>query len=454
MNRRQLLQALGLASGSLFLPSRAHATSPNAVPARRILFFVGGHGTVYDQWRMRPGGLPEDQDWEFALPGLAPSEWSQILAPLQPYADKLLVLDGLAHATSIITATNEHDEGHATCLSGHLPVIVDGGRARPSGASLDQILGSNRTTPFRTLEYTFRGGWSPCFDALGQEVPLEGNPVAAWNRLFPTGTAGLDSTEARVQRNQHRVLDLAAGRFDALIPTLSGADRVKLEAHRDLVRDLESQVLALQDLVCAPIPAPQSQWLDSLTGMATFQDLAVAALSCGLTDIVTIRAGDIDNADIGAPAGNLHNDYAHNAEIDPAAAVVMTSFHHWYAQRFVELLDKLSAIPEGGGTMLDHTIVVWTNELSTGSHAHNDMPIVIAGGSGFFDLGRWVRWAPVSAIDGPWSSPVIGQPHNKLLVTLAHAMGETGINQVGVQNVALDAGGTLDCTGPLDRVCV
>ncbi len=454
MNRRQLLQALGLASGSLFLPSHAHASNPNVVPARRILIYMTGHGTVYDNWKMRPGGLPEDQDWEVDLTTLTPPEWSPILAPLEPYASKLLILDGLCHSPSVVAATNEHDEGHATALTGDIPIPQTGARAAPSGASLDQILGLTRTTPFRTLEYAIRGGWSPCWDANGNNVPLEGNPIAAWDRLFPSGITDLDSTEAKVARNQHRVLDLAAQRFEALWPTLGVEDRAKLEAHHALVRDLEGQVQALQDLVCAATPQPASQWLDPLPMHDTMFDLSVAALSCGLTDIVTIRAGDIRNEDIGAPPGNLHNDFAHNAESDPAAAVVMSDFHLWYANRFKELLDKLDAIPEGNGTMLDHTIVVWNNELATGSHAHNDLPIVIAGGSGYFDLGRLVRWAPVAQVDGPWSDPLVGPPHNKLLVTLAHAMGETSINSVGVTEIPKPDGTFIDCTGPLDRVCI
>jgi hypothetical protein len=127
----------------------------------------------------------------------------------------------------------------------------------------------------------------------------------------------------------------------------------------------------------------------------------------------------------------------------------MTDFHTWYANRFAELLDKLSAIPEGNGTMLDHTIVVWTNELATGSHAHTDMPIVVAGGTEALQSGRLIRWAPASPVLGPWSVDTIGEPHNKLLVTLAHAMGRTTITQVGVADVGLSDGSRLDCTGTL-----
>lgn len=456
MNRRQLLQALGLTAGSLFLPSLGLACG--TTPVRRILFYITNHGTVYDNWKMRPGGLPEDQDWVADLTTMTQAEFSPILAPLSHHASKLLVLDGLAHCPSIVTATNEHDEGNATCLTGDLPVTVAGGIAVSSGPSLDQIIGANKNTAFRSLEYSLRGGWSTCFNASGQRIPMEGEPLAGFNRLFGTagpGTGGPTTTAERVAMRQSSVLDAAAQRFSATLPTLGMEDRAKLELHRDLIRDLETQLQTAGGLTCDPQVAPGggSFWSAPAQGMAAFQQLAAAAFSCGLTDVVTLRAGDIRNEDIGAPAGNLHNDFAHNTHLDPGAAAVMTDFHIWYAQRFAELLDLLDSIPEGGGTLLDNTLVVWTNELSTGNHHHSDMPIVLAGGTGVLNPGRIVRWAPQHEVQGPWGTDRVGAPHNRLLVTLANAMGDSR-NQVGVSSVGLAGGGSLDCTGPLDRICV
>ena len=272
--------------------------------------------------------------------------------------------------------------------------------------------------------------------------------------MFPGGTGETDSTAARVARHQGSVLDLAAARFDALIPKLGTADRVKLEAHRDLVRDLEAQIIALQSIECDPLDRPGTAWPDPVEGHTLFAGMAAAALSCGLTDIVTIRAGGVGPDTIGAPPGDLHNDYAHQADFEPVAAGIMTDYHTWYAERFAALLDTLDAIPEGSGTMLDHTLCVWTNELATGSHSHNDVPIVVAGGTGTVRTGRLVRWAPGPIVQGPWGTTAIGEPHNKLLTTLAHALGRTDIQQTGATEVALSDGSMLDCTGTLDRVLV
>ena len=78
----------------------------------------------------------------------------------------------------------------------------------------------------------------------------------------------------------------------------------------------------------------------------------------------------------------------------------------------------LDEVPEGSGTLLDNTVVVWTSELSSGNnHSMRNMPYVIAGGASYFDTGRYVRFG--------------GDDHSRLLVSLCHAMGLTDISRVG-----------------------
>ena len=235
------------------------------------------------------------------------------------------------------------------------------------------------------------------------------------------------------------------GVLETLKPALSVPTRARSTLLLILPADIAAWALGGFFLSLAP------SLLAAATGSTSVLNggLAVAALSCGLTDIVTIRGGQLSPETIGAPPGDLHADYAHQADFEPTAAGVMTDYHTWYAERFAELLDKLDAIPEGSGTMLDHTIVVWTNELSTGSHQHDDLPIVVAGGTTHFRSGRLIRYAPTSPVQGPWSVVDVGRPHNQLLTSLAQAMGSSRTS-VGLTEVALSDGSMLDCTGTLD----
>jgi hypothetical protein len=453
VNRRQLLQALGLSAAGLTLPSLARGAAP--APARRILFYVTSHGTTYDRWKLRPGGQGEDQDFTLDLATLRGSDWSQILAPLQAHARKLLVLDGLGNGCGIVTQHNEHEEGHASLLTGRTMTPIYGSIGRPDGPSIDQVVGASRSTPFRTLEWAV-GGWSVNYDDLGQPLPYEGDPVSAFDRVFGGVVGTVTPTGEIVGRNQARVLAAARARYDALIPRLSAEDRSKLTQHRDLLDELAGRLEVLASLECELPPRPSFTlpWGDAgypQERTEAFQDLAVAAFSCGLTDVLTLRMDTLFNATVGAPPGDLHNDFAHNTTTDPTAYEVMTTYHEWHAQRLARLLDRLDGIAEGSGTMLDNTLVVWCNELSTGHHTFDDLPVVLAGGTNVLRSGRLVRYAPATLLGEGWAETRIGRPHQQLLTTLGRAMG-LEIDRFGLSSLARTDGGTLDCTGVLPGI--
>jgi len=141
--RRRLLQAMGLASGTLFLPSllgdrRAHAA---AAPGRMGIFFTQ-HGPTYDTWRMRQPGLADkDQDWEFSLDTVPEAEWSPVLQPLYAYRKNILVLDGMAMTSAFADnpGTNNHNAGTSHALTGAKMVRGSGfdGQGQGGGPSVD-----------------------------------------------------------------------------------------------------------------------------------------------------------------------------------------------------------------------------------------------------------------------------------------------------------------------------
>ncbi len=460
VGRRTLLKALGLAGAAAFLPSlaprRVHAAPGNPT---RVLLLVTGHGTVYDSWKMRPGNLGEDSDWEFELGALDQSEFSPILEPFHGVRDHLLVLDGLAAGQVGTAGINEHEAGHVACLTGTVAQAVQDSLAISTGPSIDQIIGKAIATAgqYPTLEYTV-GGWPVCFDEFGQSIPYEIDVYAAYERLFPGGqNPNPIPTEAdTIRAAQPSVLDLVGDRYDALAPKLSGEDRQKLEQHRDLVRGLELQLEALAGIEC-DAPAPPGGFPDWATAeyplayISAYVDIIKIALSCRLSPVITLRAETMFNETIGAPAGDLHNDWAHKAEEDPEAATVMSNYHRFHAQWISQLIAELAATPDAGGSLLDDTVVVWTNELSTGSHDFKRFPILVAGGGAHFSLGRWVRWAPKDTLQGTWGTHEIGPSHNRWLVSLARALG-VDVDQVGVATLPRAGGGTIDCTGELDRL--
>ncbi len=462
LSRRRLLGGLSLGLGALALPSLlprgARAEAPG--PVKRLLIFMTEHGTVYQNWRMRPGGLGDDQDWEVPLGGLAEGEFSEILRPLYGMRDQLLVLDGLGMATGHMTGFNEHEEGHAVALTGGLAQPVDGGIGLADGPSIDQIVAAAITDPgqINSLQIS-HGSWPYAFDAAGKSIPWLGDPFDLYNKLFPNGQDDPDQQPTdldHIRNKQSKVLDLVREQYTSLAPKLGKEDRLKVEQHRDLLYALGEQLEHLAMVTCE-VPAPPEQqpaWEDLEYYFArakVYSTLTAVALGCDLTRVALLAYSGLRNAHVDAPPGDLHNDFAHQASTDPTAMAVMTAYHKIHANDFKQILTDLAAIQTVDGSLLDNTLVMWGNELCTGEHSMNEWPVVLAGAKNFLKPGRYVRWAQDNVVKGTWSDQPQGPPHNHLLVSIAQAMG-VDTDQVGQAEVTLAGDGKLPCTGPLDRL--
>jgi hypothetical protein len=460
--RTWLRGGLGLGLGALCLPSllprgvRAQAEAP----VRRLLVVMTEHGAVYPRWRMRPGALPEDEDWEVPLAPLAAPEFSEILQPLHRHRARLSILDGLGNAVGLTTALNEHKEGHATALTGTQAVELEDGPAHAQGPSIDQIVASAiaEAGQIASLQVS-HGSWPYSYDASGKTLPYIYEPAELYTRLFPDGPGGapLPTEVAAIRARQRQVIELARAQFSAVAPRLGAADRLKVEQHRDLLRALELQLETLSQKTC-DVPAPpgevapweEPEWYDQRTEL--FTTLTALALSCDLTRVGVLALWGLRNEQVGAPPGDIHNDFAHAVSSDPIAAQVMTNFGRYHAEDVAKLLDVLEDIPSAGGTLLDDTLVVWTSELGTPEHQLHHVPVVLAGGTGYFDKpGRYIYWRQTNVVPGLLGDELQGPPHNRLLVSIARAMGVER-DAVGVTSVPLKDGATLDCTGELDRL--
>jgi hypothetical protein len=104
-----------------------------------------------------------------------------------------------------------------------------------------------------------------------------------------------------------------------------------------------------------------------------------------------------------------------------------------------ELLDKLPA------EVLDRTLLVWASEMSEGgTHSNNNIPVVMVQGSDFgaFEAGRYLRWGDFDPLEN-YSNTTGGQPMNKVLVSICHAMDQTDIDVVGDATIS---------SGPLEEL--
>ena len=184
------------------------------------------------------------------------------------------------------------------------------------------------------------------------------------------------------------------------------------------------------------------------------------ALSCDLTRVATIVTQDIPTSEFGAAASrDVHQDIAHNSTEDAGgynlqAENEMTNYNKKYAEHFAYLLDQLDSIPEGGGTVLDNTAVVWVSELATGTHWLRQCANVIAGGAGgYFRTGRYVHYPENVVTPFSWGQPYnIGPAQSHLYVSLMHAMGMTGQSHFGLPEVNDMHDKKISLRGPLPRL--
>jgi hypothetical protein len=107
-----------------------------------------------------------------------------------------------------------------------------------------------------------------------------------------------------------------------------------------------------------------------------------------------------------------HHGLSHEPDGNKDAWEKLVKINTWFCEQLAALARKLDAIPEpgGSGTMLDHTAIIWTNELGKGnSHSHDDVPFVVVGGGLGWPMGLALKFGKVA--------------HNRLWLSVAHALG-------------------------------
>ncbi len=457
-SRRAFLKLMGSAGAMagftrLLWPSVCEAQV--AAPMRFVALWTQ-HGKLDEFWTPQGG----ETDFVIDFPDSS-------LQPLQPYRDQLLILDGLDYRVLYEYGQSGHEGGPVTFLTGSQMTLVSG-EGMPKTESLDQFLGARlgSATRFRTLQlmtYSAFGGQgtndSLSFGPGGTRVPWERDPRQVWQRVFSGLMTGAPSAaELRATARKKSLLDYLVRDATRLQGKLAGPERAKLDTHLSALRDIEKRIEGSATMCARPAqPAAQSggQLGDiNRVPMNTklLMDLMIQALACDLTRFVTMPMIPQPDAPWLGISDNLHDDLAHHVgATDPARRAMirgkLNQFHRWNAEQVAHLLGGLRNISEGTGNVLDHSIVLWGNELGNPDvHESHGVPWVLAGGAnGKFRMGRYLRLRPgKEALDG-WFEVGNKAPnavaHNKVLVSIAQAFD---------QNV--DFFGHPDYRGPLSAM--
>jgi len=418
--RRHFLHAsIGALALPLFDSLRASAASETPPPKRLVLLYTP-NGTAPDAWFPTPGATPS----QFTL--------NSIHQPLADYRDRLVLLRGVHNEVAQDPNNNggPHQRGIGALFTGQIlgeGDFKDGCGATAgwaAGRSIDQEVAAliGQDTLLGSLELGVRCMDNDvqgriCYAGPGQPLPPINEPITTYERLFFRTTPTAPDTNLRAQS----ILAAVNDQFTALRPRLGQTDRVKLDEHLALVEDLERRMgLGSSNGGCA-VPLPPSSELnaDDETTMPEVSrlqmDLLAVAFACDLTRVGSIQYSTGFNRIRYPWVESLEEGHSlsHSGDSDTAAWSRLAARQAWHASELAYLMQKLDSIPEGDGTVLDNTLIVWGNEVSKGnSHSLQNIPYLLAGSAGgALHTGQFLDLEGVS--------------NTRLLLTILRAYGYT-----------------------------
>src|SRR5688572_1792004 len=405
VSRRTFLRGSGAMVALPFLdamvPAQPPIRNPAAAAKTRLACFYVPHGATMDKWP------PAMEGSGFAL--------TEILKPLEPFREHVNIISGLAHpyvagaGGADVSAGANHTRAAAVFLTGAVP--ERGARAQ-LGVSVDQVAAKHigQDTPLPSLELSIEEAVLACEASFScayrnsiswksptDPQPMQNNPRLVFEKLFGDGSS---DAERRARRQESRsLLDSVMGQVGALQKDLAAGDRLRLTQYLDDVREVERRIQRAEASVDSDLPLPEVP-----AGVPpTFQehlkllmDLQVLAFQAQITRVSTLMfARELSTAtypetNIRDPFHNLSHHSNDRGNMDRFAQL-----NTYHLAKFAYFVDRLKQTPDGDGTLLDHSLLLYGSSLSDGNqHNFSPLPIVLAGGaSGQLKGGRHLQFA-------------------------------------------------------------
>ena len=411
--RRDFLRTLGLSAATLpfvlNLPSLGFANQ--AKRKQRLVVMFSPNGVVpWEFW-------PKETGADFTL--------GQCVSPLEPFKKQTLFLHGVCD--KIRGDGDGHMRGIGCLLTGTelFPGNIQGGSDTPAGwskgISIDQKIKNHlqadpeTRTRFGSLEFGVMvperaDTWTRMVYA-GPNKPIApvDDPYQMFKKLY--GRAKDNRVLASVLDDLNADLKKVAG-------AVSGEDKKLLDEHATFVREMEQELKGAKEDVGHKVPEIEPGVRhdnDNIPKISKMQiDLMVNGFATDAARVATMQytnsVGMARMKWLGVTEG--HHELSHEPDKNTAAQEKLTKINKWFCEQLAYMAKRLAETPEPGGkgSLLDNTVIVWTNELGQGnSHTMNNIPFVMVGGGLDFKAGRSLKYKQVA--------------HNRLLLSLAHGFG-------------------------------
>ncbi len=439
--RRNFLRGAGALLTLPFLESlqrvSAFAAPVASTPPVRVGIFTTTGGTVLESWRMAQGGPL--------------TKLPSILRPLDFCKDDLLLVTGLSN-----TGKTNGLNGHEACAFTHLTAAAeahrDGGKPVAS-ISVDQAIAevTGKETIFPSLEFGLSNQETVySFRRDGSTVPYEADPRLLFERMFrgrkpivPNWSRRAENLAATTRESakgdsyDRSVVDLVREDAKSLQHRLGRADQQKLDEYLTAVRSVEQRIDAVEakrklDLLDEKNPGPSKAVIDDLLTeeksryiwrntdnvrrdperhgeyISLMADLMILAFQTDTTRVATFACGS-DEAMFPGVVTVGYERHCHTLEhqgnsfrvedADPISREACRQIHRWYTSLFAEMVRKMKAIDEGGSSLLDNSLLLYTSYMADGGHGRDDYPALLVGkAGGTLKTGR--------QIDFPRKTPV------------------------------------------------
>lgn len=450
-DRRKLLkQFVAATGGSLLGPIvrklQAEAAGNEQAIPKRLVFVVRSNGLR--PWGIVPQGLEqygEDRHQQKTLldAPLKKHKLHETMSVLEPFKDRLTIIQDLSGRAAAVS------DPHGANF-GALGVYRSDNGAPPAGETIDGALANALPSIFSHLGFKMGGANEliahPRLSASGKGKPLPFycSPMMAYQELFGSLATG-KKLKAAAQLDRH-LLDFMVDDVKRAKRGLPGSEREKLDHYLEgfeALRDRQVKLATIDDNVRVHIPSVTDKFTSPVEThrLEAHFDLAAAALIAGLTNVVTFDADDLDGHYSGLGLGektihgigHLSDDYKEGRDSNftdgtdgVGARNIVRKYH---MDLLAGLAKKLDAIPEGNGTMLDNTLIVFFSDAGQQHHAnYQNFPMLLLGNlGGRIKTGRYLHY------------PSYGQSGNRtigsLYTTLLHATGHPrdGFGQIDLK---------------------
>ncbi len=416
LSRRTVLKGAGAAIAlpllDAMIPAATALANTAAAPRTRLGFVYFPHGAVMDRWK------PEAVGQTFDFP--------QIIKPLEPYRAHATIVTGLRNKGG--ESPDPHGIIPGTWLSCVGPKDRDTTGER--GVTADQLaarhIGQDTALPSLELSAESEGGLT-CAPGVGcgfastisfrtpmQPLPMEHNPRKVFYQLFGQGDTEEDRN--RIARETGSILDHVMTKAQSLQTGLGPADQALLSDYLDSVREIERRIQKMSEpgssavkLPDAPLGVPES-FTEQLKVMFDLIALAYQAdktriVSFMIAKEVSMRTyNQIGVADAFHPLSHHQN--------DPAKLDRLAKIQTYHSVQFAGFLQRLAATPDGDGTLLDHSLILYGSNMSNSDKHNNDpLPSVLLGrANGRVKGGQHLHYAQDT-------------PHANLLLTMLNRVG-------------------------------